>query len=208
VDDQGENHIVIIAGANGRVDATDIERLRAILPGASALMLQIEIPLSSVVAAAHVAHDAGVPVILDPAPARADLPPDLYPLIDILTPNQIEASQLVGFSVDRQETATQAAQVLRDRGVGTVIVKLGRAGALCVTGDDAFHVPAFAVNAVDTVAAGDAFNGGLAAALAMGRSLRDAVAQASAVGALSVTKFGAQPSMPTQSELNAFLHQH
>ncbi|MGJ3249367.1 MAG: ribokinase [Elainellaceae cyanobacterium] len=208
VDDRGENHIVIISGANSRVDATDIERLRAILPGAHALMLQLEIPLASVIVAAHAAHDAGVPVILDPAPARANLPLDLYPLIDILTPNQIEASQLVGFPVDHQDTATQAAHILRDRGVGTVIVKLGRAGALCVTGDDTFHVPAFVVNAVDTVAAGDAFNGGLAAALATGRSLRDAVAQACAVGALSVTKFGAQPSMPSQAELNAFLRQH
>ncbi|MGJ3251831.1 MAG: ribokinase [Elainellaceae cyanobacterium] len=90
VDDQGENHIVIISGANGRFDATDIERLRAILPGARALMLQLEIPLPSVVAAAHAAH-VGVPVILDPAPARADVPPDLYPLIDVLTPNQIES---------------------------------------------------------------------------------------------------------------------
>lgn len=205
VAETGENHITVIPGANGQVSETDLDRLQEILPQATHLLLQLEVPLNAVVAAAKAAKQANVAVILDPAPARLDLPPDLYPLIDILTPNQVEASQLVGFAVEDWATAEQAAIALQQRGTATVIVKLGSQGALCRTLDSTFQIPAFSVHVVDTVAAGDAFNGGLAAALASGADLLNAAIQASAVAALSVTKAGAQPSLPTQAELLKFL---
>lgn len=205
VDDASENNIVIVPGANGEVDASDVERLQAALSGAKVLLLQLEVPLPAVVAAAQAAKQAGLTVVLDPAPARSDLPDQLYPLIDIITPNQVETSQLVGFEVSDLTTAQQAAQTLHQRGVGTVITKLGKLGALCMTATDSFEIPVFPVKAVDTVAAGDAFNGGLAAGLAAGLDLRQATRQAAAVAALSVTKAGAQPSLPTRSELEAFL---
>lgn len=204
----GENHIIVIPGANGQVGQADVERLKESLPGRAVLLLQLEVPLSAVVAAANAAKHIGVTVILDPAPARSDLPDDLYPLLDILTPNQVEASQLVGFPVKDVPSATKAANTLRQRGVNTVIIKLGQQGAICVGPDEAFHIKPFPVEAVDTVAAGDAFNGGLAAALAEGLSLRPATAQANAVAALSVTKAGAQPSLPTREELNRFLAEY
>jgi ribokinase len=175
VDDAGENQIVIIPGANGRVDETDVEWLMSLLPGGIALLLQFEIPMPVVLLAAQAARRAGVQVILDPAPAQADVPEQLYPLVDIITPNEVEAGQLVGFPIDGLEAAESAAGVLRQRGVGSAIVKLGARGALCATSDETFLIPAFPVTTVDTVAAGDAFNGGLAAGLASGLSLRQAV---------------------------------
>jgi ribokinase len=204
VDDAGENNIIIIAGANGRLNETDVERLRTQLPGAAALLMQLEIPLPTVQLAAQAAQSAGVPVILDPAPAQ-DIPVELYPLIDIMTPNQLEASQLVGFPVDGQEAARQASAELQQRGASTVIVKLGDRGVFCATAKETFFVPAFSVSAVDTVAAGDAFNGALAVALAQGRSLREAVVWGAAAGALSATKAGAQPSLPDRKTFEAFL---
>jgi ribokinase len=206
VDDRGENNIVIVAGANGRLDEVDVERLRTNLPGAAALLMQFEIPLPTVLLAAQAARQVNVPVILDPAPAR-DIPTELYPLVDILTPNQLEATQLVGFPVDGQEAAAKAATELRRRGVGTAIVKLGDWGVFCATAEETFFVPAFPVQAVDTVAAGDAFNGGLAAALSQGLPLRQAVGWGAAAGALAATKSGAQPSLPDRKTFDAFLRE-
>jgi ribokinase len=205
VDDAGENHIIIIPGANGRVDQTDVERLQPILSAAKVLLLQLEIPLDTVTAAAQSAKAAGVTVILDPAPAQDNLPAALYPLIDVITPNQVEASQLVGFPVEDTETAAKAASVLQQRGVQTAIIKLGKQGALCQTTAATFSIPAFPVEVVDTVAAGDAFNGGLAAALAQNFPIQKAVTWGAAVAALSVTKAGAQTSLPNLDELEKFL---
>ncbi|MCU0565315.1 MAG: ribokinase [Oculatellaceae cyanobacterium Prado106] len=205
VDDQGENHIIIVPGANGQVDASDVERLKILLPNATSLLLQLEIPLPAVVAAAQAAKQAGVRVILDPAPALDALPEELYGAIAILTPNQVEASQLVGFAVDDRESATRAAAVLRERGVAIAIIKMGRQGALCSTAEGDSWIEPFVVEAIDTVAAGDAFNGGLAAGLASGLSLQQACRWAAATAALSVTKAGAQAAMPTREELDAFL---
>ncbi len=206
VDDAGENNIIIIAGANGRLNETDVERLSSRLPGAAALLMQFEIPMPVVQQAAQAAHSAGVPVILDPAPVR-DVPTELYPLVDIITPNQLEASGLVGFPVDGQETAAKASAELRQRGVGTVIVKLGAQGVFCATAEETFFVPAFSVQAVDTVAAGDAFNGALAVALTEGRPMREAVVWGAAAGAISATKAGAQPSLPNRETFDAFLQE-
>ena len=202
VDDEGENQIVVVPGANGKVDTTDVGRL-PLYGDRSILLMQFEIPLTAVQAAAERAKEHCV--IVDPAPARSDLPPEFYGLVDILTPNQTEASQLTGLKVNSVPTAMEAAQVLRQRGTSTVIVKLGRQGAVVASKSEVFHVPAFQVDAVDTVAAGDAFNGGLAVALAQEKSLREAVKWASAVAALSVMSAGAQPSMPTREQVETFL---
>lgn len=205
VDDAGENQIIIIPGANGQVNDTEIECLRSVLPRAKALLLQFEIPMRAVLSAAQEAKQAGVKVIVDPAPAQTNLPEQLYPLIDIITPNKTEAAQLVGFAIDDTDTATRAAQVLLQTGVGSAIVKLGAEGAVCATKEETFMIPAFAVTAVDTVAAGDAFNGGLAAALALRLPLKQAVVWGAAAGALATTKPGAQSSMCDRLTFNQFL---
>lgn len=205
VDVKGENQIIVIPGANGRVNHEDIKRLSHLLPTAKALLLQFEIPMSAVVAAAKAARDAQVKVILDPAPAQNDVPDELYRLVDIITPNEVEAGQLVGFPVDGEESAAKAAVVLLQKGVKNAIVKLGAKGVFCATPEERFFIPAFAVRTVDTVAAGDAFNGGLAAALAEGHSLRDSVIWGAAAGALAATKLGAQPSLPDRVTFDAFL---
>lgn len=205
VDVRGENQILVIPGANGRVNQEDVERLSRLLPQATALLLQFEIPMSAVVAAAKAAREAGVTVILDPAPVQSDVPDELYSLVDIITPNEVEAAQLVGFPVDGEESATKAAAVLRQRGVKNAIAKLGAKGVLCVTQEETFFIPSFPVHTVDTTAAGDAFNGGLAAALHQGLSLRQAVVWGAAAGALTAMKLGAQPSLPERLTFNEFL---
>ncbi|MFB2976052.1 ribokinase [Microseira sp. BLCC-F43] len=205
VEDSGQNNIIVVPGANHRVNAEDLEPLSNIFDSTSALLLQLEIPLSAVILAAKAARNAGISVILDPAPAQKDIPDEIYRLVDIITPNEIEAAQLVGFPVNHPETAFEAAAVLRQRGVKTAIVKLGALGVCCATGDECFFVPAFPVEAVDTTAAGDAFNGGLVAGLTEGQSLRQAVVWGAAAGAIATTKPGAMPSMPSRDAFNQFL---
>ncbi|MEZ2230743.1 ribokinase [Microcoleus sp.] len=205
VDDGGQNNIIVIPGANNHLGDADIERLQKLLPGATSLLLQLEIPLEVVHRAALIACEAGVRVILDPAPARSDLPLELYPLIDTIAPNEVEASQLVGFAVHDTETAIKAAKKLQERGVKNAIVKLGDRGVVAVTADRTLFVPAFAVQAIDTVGAGDAFNGGFAAALDAGLSLEEAVVWGAAAGALCVTKMGAQVAMCDRATFDAFL---
>lgn len=207
VSQTGENQIVVIPGANGRVNQEDVERLSHLLPEATALLLQLEIPITAVVAAAKAAKGANIKVIFDPAPAQSNLPDELYPLVDIITPNEVEAAQLVGFPVNGEEQAAKAAAVLLQRGVKCAIVKLGAKGVFCATAEEKFFVAAFSVNAVDTVAAGDAFNGGLAAALFEGLSLHQAVVWGAAAGALTATKPGAQTSLPDRFTFDAFLQE-
>jgi ribokinase len=205
VDDQSENQIIIVPGANGQVGLADIDHLEAALSNAKVLLLQLEIPLPMVMAAADVARRAGITVILDPAPVPADLPAELYAIVDLITPNQVEAAQLVGFPIKSHADMIQAGQVLQQRGTQTVLIKLGKRGVFCMNAAENFVIPAFPVRAIDTVGAGDAFNGGLAAGLAQGFSLRHAAFWGVATAALSVTKPGAQPSMPTRSELDTLL---
>jgi ribokinase len=193
IDDQGENHIIIVPGANGQVDLSDVERL----PSSTVLLLQLEIPMSAVLAAAR----SNATIILDPAPAPTELPDELYAIVDILTPNQLEAERLTGIAVRDQSSASAAAKMLRQRGVGTVIVKMGAQGALCSTAEGESFVPPFPVMAIDTVSAGDAFNGALAAALVEGLPLAEACQWGAAAGAIAVTRIGAQSAMPTREEL-------
>jgi ribokinase len=208
VDRHGENQIVIVAGANGNVGEIDVESMSHLLPQAKALLMQLEIPLNTVELAASIAHKQNIPIILDPAPARQDIPEHLYAAIDIITPNETEASQLLGISVHSPETALCAAIALRKKGVGTAIVKLGSQGVVCATASETFFMPAFPVKAIDTVAAGDAFNGALAAAIANGLSIKQAVVWGAAAGALCATKSGAQPAIPSLDQLKSFLNQH
>jgi ribokinase len=196
IDDRGENHIVVVPGANGRVDLTDVKRL----PQSQILMLQLEIPLPAVIAAAQAAQRSGAMVLLDPAPAT-DLPTELYAAVDIITPNQSEAERLTGITVQDSTSAAAAAEALRQRGVDKVIIKMGGQGAFCATADETFALSPFAVRAIDTVAAGDGFNGALAAALAEGLSWREACRWGMAAGAIVVTRVGAQTAMPTRAEL-------
>ncbi len=200
VDDAAENTIVIVPGANGAVGGDDISRLEQALDGARVLLLQLEVPMAMVVAAARAARARGVTVMLDPAPALP-LPDELWALTDILTPNESEAAALTGIPVRDEQSAAAAARALLARGVRTVIIKLGARGALVADTDNTRMWPAFTVTPVDTVAAGDAFNGGLATALSEGRSFEEAIRWGLAAGALSVTKPGAQPSMPDRREL-------
>jgi ribokinase len=201
----GENQIIGVLGANGQMDVTDVDRMRPWLSQADALLLQLEVPVSVVKAAAKAAHEQGIRVILDPAPVPPVAIAELYPLVDFLLPNEIEAGQLVGFPVHDRETAAAAAVVLQEQGAQTVIIKLGAQGVFCATAEDGFFTPAFAVHAVDTVAAGDAFAGGLVAALVKGQDLHRAIAWGAAAGALATTKVGAQTAMPDRATFDAFL---
>jgi ribokinase len=168
------------------------------------LVMQLETPAATVRAAAEVAARAGVPVILNPAPARP-LPDALLKRVSILTPNETEAETLTGIKVTGAAAAAKACASLRARGVRTVIVTLGNRGAFLADVDGQRLVPGFKVKAVDTTAAGDIFNGALAVALAEGKALQAAVRFANAAAALSVTRLGAQPSAPKRREVDIFL---
>jgi ribokinase len=206
VEASGENTIIVVPGANGAVGAAELERLDAALAGARVLLLQLEVPLEAVIAAAERARAQGVTVILDPAPAQA-LPAALFPLVDILTPNESEAAVLVGFPIADETAAAQAAHQLRAQGIANVVIKRGGHGALAATPDGVVALPALPVTAIDTVAAGDAFNGGLAAALAADEPFAQAFRWGLAAGALAVTRSGAQEAMPTRAALLEFLQQ-
>lgn len=200
VEDIGQNRILISAGANGRVSTEDIDSVAAQIEQAAMLVVQLEVPLPAVVAAIKRAHTAGVPVLLNPAPAAA-LPDTLWPMIDLLVPNESEASLLSGVEVKDAASAAEAAAVLRARGVGTVLITLGAQGVLICDAQGVRHLPARKADAVDTTAAGDTFVGGLAVGLTEGMSLDDAAALGQAASAICVTRIGAQPSIPWRSEL-------
>ena len=200
VDDAAENRIIVVSGANGSVGEGSLSRLSDLLKDAQVLLMQLEVPLESVVKAAKLAHTDGVMAILDPAPAQP-LPPDLYAILDVITPNQSEAGLLVGFPVETPDDARRAAEVLRSRGVTKVIIKMGALGVYWLDEQGREFYPAFKVAAIDTIGAGDAFNGGFAAAIADGRPIREALTWGQAAGALSATKAGAQPSMPDRAAL-------
>lgn len=208
VDDAGENTIIVVPGANGTLGEPDLVSLQDILNTAQVLLLQLEVPLPIVLAAAHSAREQGVQVMLDPAPAQL-LPAELYALVDILTPNESEAAALVGFAIQDAQTVEQAALTLLDRGVKNVLIKMGGNGVYWGTRHNgAFQgrlIPAFPVEAVDTVAAGDAFNGSMAAALHEGLPFEEALRWGMAAGAICVTRQGAQSAMPNRAEVLALI---
>jgi ribokinase len=204
VADGGENSIVVVSGANWLVQPDDVLRALEQVSDARVMLLQLEIPLPAVIAAAQAARQRGIKVLLDPAPARP-LPDDLLSAVDIILPNQIEAALLTGLETVDAVDARIAGARLRKRGVGTALIKLGVRGVLIVDAAGERWVPGHRVNTVDTTAAGDCLAGALAVALIEGRSLDDAVTFANAAAALSTTRPGAQESMPSRAEVDRFL---
>ena len=202
----GENFIVISPGANGQLTPDIIAgRLDAIESG-SILLTQLEVPLATTELCLRVARERGAITILDPAPAQA-LPSELLAFVDFLTPNQTEAALLLGSNrdIESYEEAEEAAQKVLERGPSAVILKLGSLGVVVATRSAVYRVPGFAVKAVDSTAAGDTFNGALAVALAENRALEEACRFANAAGAISVTRRGAQSSIPNRAEVDDFL---
>ncbi|WP_322846595.1 ribokinase [Pseudomonas sp. B33.4] len=204
VDDNSQNAIVIVAGANGAMTPAVIDRFDAVLKGADVIICQLEIPDATVGHALKRARALGKVVILNPAPASRPLPADWFAAIDYLIPNESEASALSGLPVDSLATAEVAASQLIAMGAGKVIITLGSQGSLFANGKGFEHFPAPKVKAVDTTAAGDTFVGGFAAALANGKSEAEAIRYGQIAAALSVTRAGAQPSIPTRSDVQAF----
>jgi ribokinase len=204
VADDGQNSIAVAPGANARLSPSDVSRARSAFARADALLAQLETPLETIVAAAALARRHGVPVVLNPAPARP-LPDALLRRVAILTPNETEAEMLTGIRVTGDTAAARAADRLRARGARTVVITLGPRGAFVCDDTGGRRVPGLKVKAVDTTAAGDVFNGALAVALAEGRALIDAVRFANAAAALSVTRLGAQPSAPVRSRIERLL---
>lgn len=204
VDDRGENVIAVVPGANAALSPVQIDAAGSLFERVSICLLQLETPLPTVLHAANLAQEHGVPVILNPAPARK-LPPQLLSGLFLLTPNETETGILTGILPETEKTARKAADVLMDGGVNNVIITLGARGALLATGREAVMVPAPAVDARDTTGAGDAFNGALAAALGRMRSLKDAVDFANCAGALTVTRVGAQAALPREAEIRALM---
>jgi len=202
VDSQGENSIVIAPGANALVSPQDIDACDDLLRQAEYLVLQCEIPLETVSYAIRRAAQHGVRVVLNPDPAR-DLPRELLRGVHYLVPNESEAESLCGRKVYDADTARQAARQLHAQGVPVVIITLGSQGALVLTDDETFQMPAPQVRVVDTTAAGDAFVGGLVVSLSRGLSLREAVRYAVCAGAVAVTRFGAQTSLPAHAEVQS-----
>lgn len=200
VDAAGQNTIVVAPGANARVSTADIAACEGLIASAAALVVQLECPIPAVLQAARIARRNGVPILLNPAPAQP-LSDELLARVDVLIPNQTELFQLA----PGQDSTQTAARVLRARGVKTVVVTLGEDGVYVLGSDLEEILPAHVVQVVDTVAAGDAFVGAFAVALAEGRTIVEAARWGNAAGALAVTRHGAQPSLPFLEEIQSFL---
>ena len=204
VNEEAENVIGIDAGANNALTPDYLQRYQQQIVDASALLMQLESPLESVIAAARLAHQHNTQVILNPAPA-CELPDALLSLVDIITPNETEAEKLTGIKVDSDQAAARAAQVLHDKGIATVIITLGSKGVWLSQHGNGKIVPGFKVKAVDTIAAGDTFNGALVTALLEGTAMDQSVRFAHAAAAIAVTRSGAQSSVPWRHEIDDFL---
>ena len=201
VEDIGQNRILLASGANGALTPADLEAQATVIERASMLIVQLEIPLPVVERAIALAHAAGVPVLLNPAPAVV-LPDTIWPQIDFLVPNESEASLLSGIKVKDIASAFCAARIFRGRGVACVLITLGEQGVVVVDAAGERHFTAQLVKAVDSTAAGDTFIGGLAASLVNASTLDEAVALAQRASALCVQRHGAQPSIPYRHEIN------
>jgi ribokinase len=206
---RGENNIVVVPGANGQFTPDLLEKAAPLLKGAGFLLAQLEIPLETVEYLAQFAEGHRIPLMLDPAPAR-ELSEKLLRRLSWITPNETETAALLGIgSENGDQDSYVMAELLLNRGFKNVLLKLGSRGCLIAQGTLAKeHVPAFSVNAADTTAAGDAFNAGFAVALMRGSTVVRSAIFASAVAAISVTRPGAQTSMPTGNEVEAFLERH
>lgn len=205
VDDSSQNAIVIVAGSNGELTPASLQAFDAVLQAADVIVCQLEVPMNTVGYALQRGRELGKTVILNPAPASAPLPAEWYASIDYLIPNESEAAALSGVVVDSIDSAKAAATHLIQAGAGKVIITLGSQGVLFTDGQNVEHLLAPKVKAVDTTAAGDTFVGGFAAALANGNSEAEAIRFGQAAAALSVTRAGAQPSIPTLHDVQGFV---
>ena len=205
VDDSSQNAIVIVAGSNGELTPASLQAFDAVLQAADVIVCQLEVPMNTVGYALKRGRELGKTVILNPAPASAPLPAEWYASIDYLIPNESEATALSGVTVDSIDSAKAAATHLIQAGAGKVIITLGSQGALFTDGQGFEHLLAPKVRAVDTTAAGDTFVGGFAAALANGKSEAEAIRFGQVAAALSVTRAGAQPSIPTLHDVQGFV---
>lgn len=204
VDENAENCIVVASGANAALHPSDLQQIIPAIEQADMLLLQLEIPIETVEYIAAIAASKSVKVVLNPAPACA-LSDDLLKNIFIITPNETEAEKLTGIKVTDLKTAEEAARVLQDKGVEIIIITLGGSGALLLYENIAAHIPGYKVEAVDTTAAGDVFNGALIVALAEGKAINEAVQFACKAAAISVTRLGAQASAPYKEELESLI---
>ncbi|MBW8040172.1 MAG: ribokinase [Planctomycetes bacterium] len=204
VDDDGNNVIVVAPGANNKLSPEDVQEAESDIALSGALVAQLEVPIETIEFAAGLANKSNVPFILDPAPAQ-ELSSRLLKMVDVLTPNETEARILTGIEVTDRQSAGAAAQKLLECGVKNVILTMGASGYLTASDEGTEFVEARKVTAVDSTAAGDAFTGSLAVGLAKGQSLSEAALLANNVAAFSVTKMGAQSSMPTVQEVEAFI---
>lgn len=206
VNAEGENSIVVASGANMALGREDIDRAADEIRRADVVLMQLEVPKATVEYAAEVAAAAGVPVILNPAPAPAGpLGAGLLSRIDVITPNRSEATRISGIEVTDMASARRAAEAIHAMGTRRVIITLGGEGSLIYDGGEFEHIGATRVEAVDTTAAGDTFNGVLAVGVAEGLSLARAAREASVAAAISVTRMGAQTAAPTRAEVEAFI---
>jgi ribokinase len=200
VDEKGENSIVVASGANANLLPADLEDALADIADAGVILMQLEIPLETVEFVAKYAASKGISVILDPAPAK-ELSSELLATLDIITPNQTEAEILSGIKVTNIESAKKAAKIIYGKGVKHVVITMGTQGAVIYRGNKTEVIPAHKIEAIDSTAAGDVFNGALAVALSEGKPLTQAVEFACMVAAISVTRLGAQSSIPYRNEI-------
>ncbi len=201
VDTEGHNSIIIVTGANDLLTVEEVEAARPDIASSSILVCQLEIPLEISLAGLRIAREEGIKTIFNPAPARSELPDEIYQLSDIFCPNETETELLTGKSVESLEEAEDAAKVLIKRGAASVILTLGERGSLLVMGETTEHVPVDFVKALDTTGAGDAFVGSLAFFLAGGKSLSDSIKRANRIAAISVQSSGTQTSFPEAKDL-------
>jgi len=205
VDSSGQNRIIVIAGANSKLEAKSVdEKALSSVKEKKILLAQLESPIEELEILFKRAKEEKFFTILNPAPA-AVLSNSFVSYVDLLIPNQFEAETLTGIHVNNEASAIEAGKKLMATGVGSVLITLGGDGSLLITNDASQHFPAFRVSPIDTTAAGDAFCGALATSLSKGVSLQDAIPFASAAGALATTKTGATPSLPTASEISSML---
>lgn len=207
VDGAGENQIVVVSGANGKLDSRFIDQQFAAMLEYDIFLFQLEIPLETVVYAIKKLKRHCKTIILDPAPA-CRLPDEIFGCLDYITPNEMEMAMITGKRIKTADDAKEAGDWLRRKGVGTVIIKMGKNGAYLSSDQECSLIPGFTVNAVDTTGAGDSFNAGFGVSLAHGNNLRESVRFANAVGALSTTAEGAQSAMPNWDQVMAFIKTH
>ena len=201
VDQNGENCISVALGANQSLNAQDIDRAESIFKESSYILVQLEVPLSTIEYASSKAKAFDIPVVLNPAPAQP-LSDDLYRNVHIITPNETETELLTGIQLDNDEQLKLAGQYFRNKGVSTVIITLGSRGAYVLSENVDVIIPGFSAEVKDTTAAGDTFNGALVVALSEGKSIQSAVQFANKAASVSVTRMGAQQSIPLRNELD------